>query len=159
MKAYGSGCIDPHLLDLGTSWRWVVNFKPRPLYPQINSPRYSLQSKQYRNKYDSGGGYRLKCRDCRLQYIGQTGQSFHTRYKEHILAIKYNKDTSTYAQHTLNMGHTYGNIQNTIEIIQRAKKGKYMNSIERHHIYCTHKQWKQMNEVLFDLQNPIFGVL
>jgi hypothetical protein len=21
MKAYGSGCIDPHFLDLGTSWR------------------------------------------------------------------------------------------------------------------------------------------
>jgi hypothetical protein len=34
MKAYGSGCIDPHFLDLGTSWRWVVNFTPRPLYSQ-----------------------------------------------------------------------------------------------------------------------------
>jgi hypothetical protein len=30
MKAYGSGCIDPHFPDLGTSWRWVVNFTPRP---------------------------------------------------------------------------------------------------------------------------------
>jgi hypothetical protein len=27
----GSGCIDPHFLDLGTSWRWVLNFTPRPL--------------------------------------------------------------------------------------------------------------------------------
>jgi hypothetical protein len=27
----GSGCIDPHFLDLGTSWRWVVSFTPRPL--------------------------------------------------------------------------------------------------------------------------------
>jgi hypothetical protein len=33
----GSGCIDPHILDLGTSWRWVVRFTPRPLYPQGNS--------------------------------------------------------------------------------------------------------------------------
>jgi hypothetical protein len=24
MKAYGSGCIDPHFLDLGTSWRWAA---------------------------------------------------------------------------------------------------------------------------------------
>jgi hypothetical protein len=38
MKAYGgSGCIDPHFLDLGTSWRWVVSFTPRPLYPRGKS--------------------------------------------------------------------------------------------------------------------------
>jgi hypothetical protein len=30
-----SGCIDPHFLDLGTSWRRVVNFTPRPFYPWI----------------------------------------------------------------------------------------------------------------------------
>jgi hypothetical protein len=29
----GSGCIGPHFLDLDTSWRWVVSFTPRPLYP------------------------------------------------------------------------------------------------------------------------------
>jgi hypothetical protein len=34
MKAYGSECIEPHFLDLGTSWRRVVNFTPRPLYPR-----------------------------------------------------------------------------------------------------------------------------
>jgi hypothetical protein len=28
---WASGCIDPHFLDLGTSWRRVVSFKPRPL--------------------------------------------------------------------------------------------------------------------------------
>jgi hypothetical protein len=33
----GSGCIDPHFLDLGTSWRWVVSFTPRPLYPRGKS--------------------------------------------------------------------------------------------------------------------------
>jgi hypothetical protein len=39
---WGSGCIDPHFLDLGTSWRWVVSFTPRPLYPRGKSPRYPL---------------------------------------------------------------------------------------------------------------------
>jgi hypothetical protein len=38
----GIGCIDPHFLDLGTSWRWVVSFTPRPLYHWGNSPRYPL---------------------------------------------------------------------------------------------------------------------
>jgi hypothetical protein len=41
MKAYGgSGCIDPHFLDLGTSWRRMVSFTPRPLNPRGKSPRY-----------------------------------------------------------------------------------------------------------------------
>jgi hypothetical protein len=38
----GGGCIDPHFLHLGTSWRWVVKFTPRPLYPRGKSPRYPL---------------------------------------------------------------------------------------------------------------------
>jgi hypothetical protein len=43
MKAYGgSGCIDLRILDLGTSWRWMVSFTPRPLYPLGKSPRYPL---------------------------------------------------------------------------------------------------------------------
>jgi hypothetical protein len=32
------GCIDPRFLDVGTSWRWVVSFIPRPLYPRGKSP-------------------------------------------------------------------------------------------------------------------------
>jgi hypothetical protein len=31
-------CIDPHFLDLGTSWRWVVSFTPLPLYPRERAP-------------------------------------------------------------------------------------------------------------------------
>jgi len=42
MKAYWSGGIAPHILDLGFRWRWVVNFTPRPLYPQGKIPWYSL---------------------------------------------------------------------------------------------------------------------
>jgi hypothetical protein len=43
MKTYWwSGGIVPHILDLGTRWRWVVSFTPRPLYPQGKSPWYQL---------------------------------------------------------------------------------------------------------------------
>jgi hypothetical protein len=35
MKTYwGSGGIAPRILGLGTRWRWVVSFNPRPLYPR-----------------------------------------------------------------------------------------------------------------------------
>jgi hypothetical protein len=35
---WGSGCIDPRILDLGTSWRLVVSFIPRPPYPRESAP-------------------------------------------------------------------------------------------------------------------------
>jgi hypothetical protein len=34
----GKWFIDPHFLDLGTSWRRVVTFTPRPLYPREKAP-------------------------------------------------------------------------------------------------------------------------
>jgi hypothetical protein len=34
------GCIDPHFLDFGSSWRQVVSFTPRPLYPEGKSHLY-----------------------------------------------------------------------------------------------------------------------
>jgi hypothetical protein len=37
-----SGCIDPHFLDLGISWRWVDSSTARPLYPRGKSPWYPL---------------------------------------------------------------------------------------------------------------------
>jgi hypothetical protein len=39
---WGNGYIDPRFLYPGTSWRWVVSFKPRPLYPWENNSRYTL---------------------------------------------------------------------------------------------------------------------
>jgi hypothetical protein len=41
-RRMGSGCVGPHFLDLGTSWRRVVSFTPLPLYPRGKSPRYPL---------------------------------------------------------------------------------------------------------------------
>jgi hypothetical protein len=35
---WGSGGIAPRILDLGTRWRWVVNFTPRSLYPRERIP-------------------------------------------------------------------------------------------------------------------------
>jgi hypothetical protein len=40
MKTYGEWMYRSAFLDLGTSWRWVVNFTPRPLYPRGKSPWY-----------------------------------------------------------------------------------------------------------------------
>jgi hypothetical protein len=57
MKMYwGSECIAPRLLDLGTRWRWAVSFTPLPLYPQGKSPWYSLDRRLGGPQSRSGPG-------------------------------------------------------------------------------------------------------
>jgi hypothetical protein len=52
----GSGGIAPRINNLGTRWRWVVSFTPRPLYPQGKSPRYPLQRRLGGPQSRSGRG-------------------------------------------------------------------------------------------------------
>jgi hypothetical protein len=60
MKPYwGSGCIAPRI-DLGTRWRWVVSFTPRPLYPQGKSPWYPLDRRVGGPQSRSGRGSEQK---------------------------------------------------------------------------------------------------
>jgi hypothetical protein len=77
----------------------------------------------------------MKCTGCPLKYVGQTGRTFNTRYKEHIHNIRSNNSNSGYSNHILNTGHTYGMITDTMDIITAGRKGKYLNTLERYHIY------------------------
>jgi hypothetical protein len=42
------------------------------------------------DKYEKSGIYQIKCMDCPLQYVRQTGRTFCTRNKEHIQEIRNN---------------------------------------------------------------------
>jgi len=39
---WGSGGIVPRIVNLGSRWRWVVSFTPRPLYPRGRSFWYQF---------------------------------------------------------------------------------------------------------------------
>jgi len=43
MKAYRVGGVVPSILDLGTTWRWVVSLTFRPFHPQGKSSWYPLE--------------------------------------------------------------------------------------------------------------------
>jgi hypothetical protein len=73
----------------------------------------------------------MKCIDCSLKYIGQTVQTFYTRYKEHIETVRNNNSNSGYSNHILNTGHAYWSIADTMKIIKIDKKGKYLNTVEK----------------------------
>jgi hypothetical protein len=51
-------------------------------YRTKNNIQHILRPKLHRDKYDNNGIYRMKCLDCPMVYIGQTGRKFNTRYKE-----------------------------------------------------------------------------
>jgi hypothetical protein len=89
-----------------------------------------------KEKYDNLGVYKLKCRECPLQYIGQTGRTFKIRYKEHICDIRNNKNTSGFVQHVLDAGHAYGKINEIMEVVKIQEEGKHLNTLEKYHIYC-----------------------
>jgi len=38
MTYWGSVCIAPSILNLGTRWSWMVSFTPRPFYPWETAP-------------------------------------------------------------------------------------------------------------------------
>jgi hypothetical protein len=57
MKAYwGSGGIVHSFFNLGTRWRRVVSFTPRPLYPQRKSPWYTFDRRLGGPQSRSGRG-------------------------------------------------------------------------------------------------------
>jgi hypothetical protein len=152
-----------YLVFTGKETRYITKlFKDTEIkvaFRRDNTIKRILETKppiENNNKYSSPGIYKLKCKDCPLQYIGQTGRSFNTRYKEHARAIKYNKETSGYARHILNSGHSYGSIDDTMGIIKIERKGKHLDTLERFHIFCIFKQNKHLNDNNIDVHNPIF---
>jgi hypothetical protein len=57
MKFYlGSGGVAQRILDLGTRWRWVASFTPRPLYTQGKCPWYPLDRRLGGPQSRSGRG-------------------------------------------------------------------------------------------------------
>jgi hypothetical protein len=51
---WGSGSIAPHVLNLDTTWMWVVSFMLRLISSRVRSPRYPLYRRMDRPQSRSG---------------------------------------------------------------------------------------------------------
>jgi hypothetical protein len=100
----------------------------------------------------------MKCLDCPLKYVSQTGRTFNTRYKEHIHAIRSNNANYKYSNHILNMEHTYGTTTVTMDVIRTGRKGRHLNTLEKYHIYKISRNL-HMNDAHIETHNPIFQTL
>jgi hypothetical protein len=109
--------------------------------------------------YSQSGVYQLQCGEYPLKYIGHTGHTFKLRYKEHINAIRTNKQNSKFAQHILETRHNCDTMDQIMNILHIEKKGPKLNTLERYRIYEMTKRSLQMNDTFMDMHNPIFDVL
>ena len=89
-------------------------------------------------------------------YVGQIERSFSIRFREHKHDFKYMSHKAKFAQHLLENGHELDTMENTMEVIHFAKKGRMMDALEKFHIYYATRKGIQINDRLTVQQNPIF---
>jgi hypothetical protein len=62
-------------------------------------------------------------------------------------------------QHILDTLHTYGTMEDTMDILHVEKKGALMNTLKRFHICNLSKENLHMNDTYTDTYNPFFNVI
>ena len=105
-----------------------------------NTIFHQLRHRPPHNQQKASGIYRLQCNTCSKSYIGQTGRSVATHYREHIRYIKTNNPSSGYATHILNNRHDYDKPELTVQLLQICEKGNIMNCWESLHIQLLQQQ-------------------
>ena len=66
---------------------------------------------------------------------------------------------SGFAQHLLDEGHTFGPMENIMDVVHYAKKGRMMDTLEKFHIYEVTQRDIQINDKSTIQRNPIFDTL
>jgi hypothetical protein len=67
--------------------------------------------RQKSDKYSKSGVYALTRNHYQERYIGQTGRSFYTRYKQHIQDYNLSYRKSQFAKHLLELNHRSGTLE------------------------------------------------
>jgi len=99
--------------------------------------------------------YQLWCQDCPLVCTGQIDRQFQTRFKEHALAYKNNYSNSAYAQHLINIGHSFYHMEDVMDIIFTI----HLDAVEKYHVYRKTENGMQVNDRNTFTKNKIFDVI
>jgi hypothetical protein len=115
-------------------------------------------NKKEENKFDQNGVYQLTCPTCSKKYIGQTGRPFETRFKEHYSDFKNAHNKSKFAQHVIEGGHSFGPMNEIMEPLHIANKGRMLDTLEKFYIYKETKLNNQIDKLTVQY-NPIFEAI
>jgi len=108
------------------------------------------------NKCEKNGVYQLECLTCHKIYTGQTGRPFHVRFHKYYNNFKYANNRSTFTQHIINEGDSFGPMN---EIMDFTRKGKMFDTLEKFYIYRHTKNGNQINDKLTVQSNPILETI
>jgi hypothetical protein len=94
-------------------------------------------------------------------YVGQTGRSFNTRFKEHLPKNKQQPQKYSVPQHIMDHNHTVQNPTDNMQILYVCNKGPLMNSLEEAEIFKATRSYPNsiLNEKLNYTSHPIFNLL
>lgn len=84
--------------------------------------------------------------------VGQMRRAFGTRCYEHIQTFKNNNSKSGYST-IQDIGHRYGTITGSMDIIGTHRREKHLNSLKQGHIYKNSKVIRQMIDKNTDTNN------
>jgi hypothetical protein len=87
------------------------------------------------------------------------GRKFAVRFNEKRNAFKTNSHTSNLAKHLIEQAHSFSSIQNTMQVLQRHRKGAHLNTIERYYIYAEITKNNHLNNEHNISPNKIFDAL
>lgn len=87
-----------------------------------------VNNKPKSNKLNKNGIYQIKCMQCDMIYIGQSGRAIKNRIKEHVANINSNKSTTGFADHCIRNNHHLD--ENDVKILHCERKGKKLNLLE-----------------------------
>ena len=108
-----------------------VGFKTNGCINHLLKPKY-LTKKENFYLIDV---YQLKCPDCGKKYTGQTGRYFEKRYKENLFSFRSNNNNWKCVQPVLENGHSFGKINDFMEVLHLSSKGAHVDTIENFCIY------------------------
>jgi hypothetical protein len=110
------------------------------------------------NKFDKNGVYQLTCPTCHKKYVGPTGR-FDVRFLEHYRDYKYTNNKSKFAQHVTEKGRAFGSIDDIMDVIHIANKGRMLDTLERFYICRETQRGTQINGKLTVQTNCIFEAI
>jgi hypothetical protein len=81
------------------------------------------------------------------------------RFREHCNNYRHENNRSKFAQHVLEEGHNSGPMNEIMEVVHVAKKGKMLDTLEKFCIYKETKHGNQIDDKLTFQTNPIFEAI
>ena len=96
------------------------------------------------------------CQTCKHAYTGQTSRDLNTRYKDHIRYIRNNESKSAYSQHILENQHEFGQVHNTMTLLQTCHRRNKILHWENLYIQNYYTEGKLIKEQTPHEHNILF---